>query len=420
MTPTQDFKILDMAIKKIKCPNCGKTTDKRAHNAKYCSAVCRQQAYEKRKGIKPYERAKNRSIGVSEAATSPALTAQQQIYSKYYTDPAILQTLSESEIQLIELRKKKKSLMIKFNHLSQKNEQTVKVISGIATLGGIMLGLNSVKDNDSGLETAFKILGIPTFFMLAGKNITKDHFDNPSEISKINNVKLEIAHIDERITYYELMLINEKTVRKTLPPISQAPMIERTESYTAIDAEQMKDIKRTVYKLTDKWKYFLGDIEQNFTALIHGQPKQGKSHFAIQFAQYLHAKFGDVVYFAAEEGASKNMETKLTRWGAQFKIVYNILGTKGIEDYIRKYKPKFVFIDSISRLRLSADNINFFVDEYIDTSWIMVSQSTKHKSHKGSQELIHIVDSIIHVDTGIAHQEGRTIDGPTQLEVFTK
>ena len=404
-----------MAIKKIECPNCGKKTNKRAHNAKYCSAICRQQAYEKRKGIKPYERSKKRTKGISSPTqANKETTTQSQLPSQYYTNPVILQELSGIEIRVIELRKKRRSLLIKFNNLSTKNEKVINVITGISAVGGMIFGAKSINRNTSDGEALFRIIGIPALFGLAGNNLSRQFFINDQKtLNKINNLKFEISAIDEEITTLELQSINERAVRKNLEPV-----IERTDSYTTISAPEMKKIKRTTYKLKDKWKYFLGEIEQNFKAIIHGKPKQGKSHFSIQFAQYLHSNHGDVAYFAAEEGVAMSMETKASRWGAEFNIVYNILGIKGIGDYIKKYEPKFVFIDSISRLGLSADNVNFLVDEYIDVAWLFITQSTKHNGHRGSMELTHLADSVIHVDKAVAYQQGRTVNGDTEIEVF--
>lgn len=396
-----------MALKQVKCPHCGSVVKKKAHNAKYCSQICRQKAYEKRKGIKPYDRAKT-----TKKKTQP-------INSPLPYPEIVNEALTNSEHKILTLRNDRIKLLNKFTRLTTKSEKQSKLISNLLGAGAAAYGFTKLKENEPIVDSIIKVIGIPLLFRALSKNIADEVLqDNPKDLWRLTQLKMEISKIDEDISTLQLQSIAEKEARKIA--IQSAPQIERTDSFTAITADEMKKIKRTIYKLSDKWKYFLGNIEQNFKAIIHGKPKQGKSHFAIQLAQYLHENHGEVVYFAAEEGASINMENKLTRWNAKFKVVYNILGTKGIEDYIKKYKPKFVFIDSISRLRLSADNINFFVDEYIDTAWIMIAQSTKQKGHRGSQELTHLTDSIIEVVEGIAYQKGRTVNGETQIDVFVK
>lgn len=400
-----------MPIKRIKCPQCGNSAEKRAHNAKYCSAICRQKAYEKRKGIPHYQRAKKKTTPISQAVPQPMLS------NKYFEQ--IQLAVQQFDPVTDKLKKRKAVLLKRFNKLATKGDHTQKFGKNAGTFLGLAYGFNQLDDDSTSTDIFINIICVPLLLRYAGKNLLTPSMDNSKISQQLDSIKLELNNIDEELNSLELVRLGEENAKQIALQAS-TPQIERTDSYTAIPAKEMKKINRNTYNLTGKWKFFLGEIEQNFTALIHGKPKQGKSHFSIQFAQYLHSKFGDVVYFAAEEGASKNMETKLSRWDAEFKIAYNILGIKGITDYLQKYRPKFIFIDSISRLQLSADNIKFLVDEYIDISWILVTQSTKHNSHRGSQELTHLVESVIHVVEGVAHQEGRTVNGPTELEIFPK
>jgi hypothetical protein len=53
---------------------------------------------------------------------------------------------------------------------------------------------------------------------------------------------------------------------------------------------------------TGKWLQLIGDPSSNFTAMVFGKPKMGKSFLCIDFAGYLARNHGKVLYVAREEG----------------------------------------------------------------------------------------------------------------------
>ena len=63
--------------------------------------------------------------------------------------------------------------------------------------------------------------------------------------------------------------------------------------------------------LKGKWYKLIGDPSRNFTAMVFGKPKMGKSYLCIDFAGYLARHHGKVLYVAKEEGLDYTLQQKL-------------------------------------------------------------------------------------------------------------
>src|SRR6476646_11932527 len=62
---------------------------------------------------------------------------------------------------------------------------------------------------------------------------------------------------------------------------------------------------------TGKWLELIGDPSSNFTAMIFGRPKMGKSYLCVDFAGYLARNHGKVLYVANEEKLDATLQMKL-------------------------------------------------------------------------------------------------------------
>jgi hypothetical protein len=62
---------------------------------------------------------------------------------------------------------------------------------------------------------------------------------------------------------------------------------------------------------TGKWLELIGDPSSNFTAMVFGKPKMGKSYLCVDFAGYLARNHGKVLYVAKEEGLDYTLQQKL-------------------------------------------------------------------------------------------------------------
>jgi len=206
---------------------------------------------------------------------------------------------------------------------------------------------------------------------------------------------------------------------KTLEPskeVIKPKALDR--GYASIMANDIPLNSGLSYKLDGKWKYFLSYLPYGFSAIIYGLPKAGKSHLAIQFAQYLQSKFGDVAYISAEERTEQPFRDKLQRYKSDFRVIHDVTQYDGIANMIKDHKPKFVFVDSLTRLGLDVEAIRRFKNEFPNVVFIYVVQSTKAGSFRGSLEIEHEMTATIRVVQGVASQKGRTVSAPTDLMVF--
>lgn len=237
---------------------------------------------------------------------------------------------------------------------------------------------------------------------------------SPREIQLINaNIQMQIDELETE----KIRVKREEEERAKLEAPTPSP-IQVHEDFKIISASDVNGLESEKYLLDKKWRYFLNYLPKSFNAIIYGLPKAGKSHLAIQFAQYLQNKFGNVMYVSGEEGVEEPFNDKLKKWGAKFNVAYDVKGSFGIMKAIERTRPKFVFIDSLNRLGLNVNDIITFKETFPNTVFMYVMQSTKEGKFKGSQSIEHEVTSTIKVDSGTAYQKGRTTPQPTEMVVF--
>ncbi|MNJ84822.1 hypothetical protein D3C87_22820 [compost metagenome] len=163
--------------------------------------------------------------------------------------------------------------------------------------------------------------------------------------------------------------------------------------------------------LTGKWLDFIGNPSPGFSILVSAPPKFGKSILCTEFAGYLARNHGKVLYVAKEEGLDDTLKAKLKSVAHPNLIVSDYL-PDNMEDF------DFVFLDSITRLRLSPYELNQLKENHPNISFIFVSQVTKAGKARGSNEFAHDVDSIIEFpERGRALQYGRFNQGG-EMQVF--
>jgi len=165
--------------------------------------------------------------------------------------------------------------------------------------------------------------------------------------------------------------------------------------------------------LKDKWLNFIGDPEVGFRIAIFGKPKMGKSYLMIEFAGYLAANHGRVLYIAKEEGKSATLKKKLKDTAAthpNFMVSNYIPENLGDFDY--------AFYDSTTKLGLTPDNLMAINAAFKNTASIEIHQVTKDGKARGLNDFVHDVDSIIEVyEKGKARQDGRFNQGG-ELDFF--
>lgn len=176
------------------------------------------------------------------------------------------------------------------------------------------------------------------------------------------------------------------------------------------------DFARMQFKtlgFTGKWLQLIGDPSSNFTAMVFGKPKMGKSYLCVDFAGYLARNHGKVLYVANEEGLDYTLQEKLNDKNVKHP---NLFVSASLPARLADYD--FIFLDSVNRLGLSPEDLRVLKAQYPSKSFIYIFQATKQGNFRGENSFQHDVDVVIEVpEKGKAVQMGRFNQGG-QLDIF--
>ena len=165
--------------------------------------------------------------------------------------------------------------------------------------------------------------------------------------------------------------------------------------------------------LNGKWFDLIGDPSSNFTAMVFGKPKMGKSYLCIDFAGYLARNHGKVLYVAKEEGLDLTLQQKLKDKDVAHP---NLYVASILPNNLAQYD--FIFLDSVNKLGLEPMDLNRLKQTYPTKSFIFIFQSTKEGKFRGANTFQHDVDVVIEVpEKGKAVQMGRFNQGG-EIEIF--
>ncbi|MFN8291013.1 MAG: hypothetical protein U0U70_12220 [Chitinophagaceae bacterium] len=165
--------------------------------------------------------------------------------------------------------------------------------------------------------------------------------------------------------------------------------------------------------LKGKWFDLIGDPSSNFTAMVFGKPKMGKSYLCIDFAGYLARNHGKVLYVAKEEGLDMTLQKKLNDKDVAHP---NLYVASVLPENLLPYN--FIFLDSVSRLGLTPEDLNRLKALNPSKSFIFIFQTTKLGAFRGANTFQHDVDVVIEVpEPGKAVQMGRFNQGG-EMDIF--
>ncbi len=165
--------------------------------------------------------------------------------------------------------------------------------------------------------------------------------------------------------------------------------------------------------LQGKWLNLIGDPSSNFTAMVFGKPKMGKSYLCIDFAGYLARNHGKVLYVAKEEGLDYTLQMKLNDKNVKHP---NLFVSASLPENLASYD--FIFLDSVNKMGLSPEDLNRLKLLNPTKSFVFIFQSTKGGNFRGANSFQHDVDIVIEVpERGKAVQMGRFNQGG-EMEIF--
>ena len=165
--------------------------------------------------------------------------------------------------------------------------------------------------------------------------------------------------------------------------------------------------------LGGKWLDLIGDPSTNFSIMVFGKPKMGKSYLCIDFAGYLARNHGKVLYVAKEEGLDKTLQDKLNDKEVKHQ---NLYVASALPESLAYYD--FIFLDSVNKLGLQPEELNRLKAVYPQKAFIYIFQTTKDGRFRGANTFQHDVDSVIEVpERGKAVQFGRFNQGG-EIDIF--
>lgn len=437
-----------------KCKYCGEEIIGKREDAVFCSNTCKAKFWEQNKTNKePQQKEKpqeskdvtsqlrgvlngtipgNREI-IPEKSEQNPLDTIVLLYNetkKPFEDE--IRRLKDVRKQLesgIEEQKDKLNVILK-----QNGNILVLRVTGAGAIIGNLMSENKKKGTIIGAIIGFiggKIIKEAT------KNIREEEKRIEAErmIAEINNKITKHKEINKQISdqQVKIMALPKLGYKKVLIPAPinhnnqpeilagsitdnspmPAPRLETDVSdvnLTSVKSDKIInscDLKKMDFKVLDfrgRWNEFFGYPSHNFHCIIHGMPGEGKSTFAIQFAKYLAENIGRVMYVSGEEGFTKTLKDKFINNDGISPYI-DIADLRTFDDIIKNVSNEiynFIFIDSLDNMRIDANKMKLIRERYKNSALITISQSTKDKKMKGSQELVHDCDMSVIVENGIA------------------
>jgi hypothetical protein len=172
------------------------------------------------------------------------------------------------------------------------------------------------------------------------------------------------------------------------------------------------DFSRASFKtagFTGRWRELIGDPTEPFKIMFYGAGGSFKSTAAIAFARYLAELNRRVLYVAKEEGLGGTLQEKFARLNAFHPNIYICDRLRPAD--IEQYGVSVVFIDSVNSLGVAAEELAALYQKYPKLSWVLVFQTTKAGSFRGSQEYQHDVDTVVRFEAGTAQAEKNRFGG---------
>jgi|GEM_PF-5814419 len=176
---------------------------------------------------------------------------------------------------------------------------------------------------------------------------------------------------------------------------------------------KMSDVMNREYEkveLDGKWKEFLGRPVVGFSMAITGPAGDGKSTFAVAFANYLHRKFGGVLYVSYEMDGAELQEI-----GRRIGETLEMYGTKKLPEDLSPFR--FIFIDSVSESGIDWQQWKQIMENNPGKAFIFLAKARKDGTYKGSADIVSDTKLHIIVEDGVAYTDKNRFALETSMPV---
>lgn len=175
-------------------------------------------------------------------------------------------------------------------------------------------------------------------------------------------------------------------------------------------SDRLPDSSHLQLSFEGKWKELFNQPTKGFSCMVYGKPKQGKSTLALDFAGYLAAHFGTVLWVELEEDIATTFKEKVDR----LKVAHaNLFVRNSLPDELSKYD--YIFINSVSEGKFTPDAIRQLRKANSGKSFILIFHARKDGDYRGAQEHEHLVDVVVQVKKPWAEADGRFGHGKIEV-----
>jgi hypothetical protein len=457
-------------MKNKTCENCGKEFIAHRTDAKFCSSTCRSIAWNNSKeASKEEDSFKSQLKGlVNSNQESPKLpplfrkeirlipnSKYNEIINQIKRLDNEYKCLEDEKQTHIESLNNGKFSSIGKNTLrglgigavggfafAEKEERVKKAIKGglLGGVGGAAIDLLTIDSRKKAFKKNLQKINVKisdinvkqTSIQEEKKKWLTSLKDIPENIEKEIEVKLILNEFIQNGGLKAFLKPTEKRLPNVIPisanvtkrlPQHIKPSRIIPAGSKIISSIDLHNMKYDSLGFQEKWHHLIGEPSVNFLCVIHGRAGEGKSTFAIQFANYLAENFGPVLYVSGEEGFSKTMKDKIVNNNATSEN-FLLADLRSFQDVIAEIKPNkyhFIFIDSLDNMHIGAQELKELKKIYANSALITISQSTKDGKIRGSNEIVHDSDIEISVSNGIAKTEkNRFLEKNRTYEIFEK
>lgn len=154
------------------------------------------------------------------------------------------------------------------------------------------------------------------------------------------------------------------------------------------------------------WQDLFGKkLPKNFSMLVRGSEKNGKSSFVLRMAEYLAENHGKVMYFSAEEGHGLSIELRVKEiLKITTKELKSLVWKKNFKEGLLERHPQFepfdfFVFDSWQRMEITDEEYMRFREIYHDKAVIVISQ-LNNKGLTGIAKVQHEVDVVVDLKSG--------------------
>lgn len=226
--------------------------------------------------------------------------------------------------------------------------------------------------------------------------------DNGSYLG-VKALLLKIQEVKDKLEgYTEEIALRKDIIRESYSEVEL--MLEKEAETKAlavpggrrVTGKDVTNMRFKSYKFITEWAELLGEPSKPFIAMLYGDAKAGKSYFAMTLAQYL-TMFGDVAYFAIEEGLSATTQQKIDATEAHDVFLEQATKIDEVVEALEQNNYKFAFIDSASALNMGAEDFKELIGRFPNISFIVILHTTKSNDFAGEKQWKHDVQMILEV-----------------------